>query len=309
MRTALFTSAASAGHVEPPGHPEQGARLEAVTAALATQDLLRLDAPAAEPADVLRCHSEAYLERIRDGLPARGHAMLDADTYLGPGSWKAALHGAGGAAAAVDLVLSGKGARAFVATRPPGHHANRETAMGFCLLNNVAIAARRALDHHGAGRVAIVDFDVHHGNGTQDIFWDEPRVLFVSSHQMPLWPGTGAASEIGAHGQIVNVPLDPGSGGARMRAAYERAVFPRITAHRPDLILVSAGFDAHADDPLANLMWREDDYAWLTRRLCALADGLCGGRLVSVLEGGYDLGALGRSVAVHVDALREGGDG
>ncbi len=309
MVTAFVTSPAAAAHVEPPGHPERRARLDAVRDALAGMDLARSEGPPAEVADLLRCHPQRYLDRIAAAVPAAGHAMLDGDTYLSPGSWRAALSGAGSACAAVDLVLAGDAANAFVATRPPGHHAEREAAMGFCLLGNVAIAAKRALDHHGLGRVAVVDFDVHHGNGTQDLLWDEPRALFVSSHQMPLWPGTGAASETGAHGQILNLPLRPGSGGEAMRAAYEGAVFPRLAAHRPDLILVSAGFDAHADDPLANLAWREADYDWLTRRLCAIAGEVCGGRLVSVLEGGYDLDALGRSVAAHGNALRECGDG
>ena len=309
MPTALVTSTASALHREPPGHPERAARMDAVARALAGMDLARSEAPAAVPADLARCHPERYLARIEAAVPASGWAQLDADTWLSPGSWDAALHGAGGAAAAVDLVLSGAAGNAFVAARPPGHHAERETPMGFCLLGNVAVAAMRALDHHGLDRVAVVDFDVHHGNGTQDLLWDEPRALFASTQQMPLWPGTGAASETGAHGQVVNVPLAPGSGGAAMRAAYRDVVFPRLAAHRPDLILVSAGFDAHADDPLAQLMWDEDDFAWLTRELCGLAEAHCGGRLVSCLEGGYDLGALGRSVAAHVEVLKEHADG
>jgi acetoin utilization deacetylase AcuC-like enzyme len=213
----------------------------------------------------------------------------------------------GGTCAAVDLVLAGDAANAFVACRPPGHHAERETPMGFCLFGNVAIGAQRALDHHGLSRVAIVDFDVHHGNGTQALLWDEARALVVTSQQVPLWPGTGDRSEQGAHGQVVNVPLPPGSGGEAMRAAYEAEVFPRLEAFRPELLLISAGFDAHAADPLADLNWTEADYVWLTERLCDIADAHAGGRVVSALEGGYDLDALAASVAAHVGVLRERG--
>ena len=309
MVTSLHTSPHGHGHVETPGHAEQRLRLTAVEAALAELDLLRLDAPEAEVDDLLRCHPMAYLEGLQSPVPEGEWVGLDADTSLSSGSWTAALHAAGGACAAVDLVLSGAAANAFVATRPPGHHAERATAMGFCLLGHVAIAAMRALDHHGLARVAVLDFDVHHGNGTQDLLWDEPRAFFASSHQMPLYPGTGAPGEVGAHGQVLNVPLSAGTGTAAMRAAWEGEILPRVAAYRPDLILLSAGFDAHADDPLAGLMWHEEDYTWLTRRIVALAAEVCGGRVVSVLEGGYDLGALGRSARAHVEALMEAGYG
>jgi acetoin utilization deacetylase AcuC-like enzyme len=305
MRTAFFTHPDCDQHVEPPGHPEQAARLDAVKAALAGMDLLRLDAPLAERTEIERCHPRSYIDRVTAAIPARPWAALDGDTYLAPGSLTAALRGVGGACAAVDLVLSGEAANAFVATRPPGHHAETDTAMGFCLFGTIAIAAKRALDHHGLSRVAIVDFDVHHGNGTQDLLWDEPRALFVSSHQRPLYPGSGAASETGAAGQIVNMPLREGSGGAEMRRAYTDIAFPRIAAFKPELILVSAGFDAHADDPLAGLNWREEDFRWITREICALAELHCAGRVVSALEGGYDLDALGRSAAAHVTVLKE----
>ena len=222
---------------------------------------------------------------------------------MSPGTLAAAHRAAGGAVRAVDLVLSGEVRNAFVAVRPPGHHAERETTMGFCLFGNIAVAAKHALVHHGLARVAVVDFDVHHGNGTQDLLEDEPRALFVSSHQFPLWPGTGAADETGPHDTILNLPLAPGIGGAEFRRAYEEKVFPRVQAFRPDLILVSAGFDAHRDDPLAELMLDTGDFAWVTERLCDLADTLCGGRLVSCLEGGYNLYALADSVAAHVDVL------
>jgi acetoin utilization deacetylase AcuC-like enzyme len=205
------------------------------------------------------------------------------------------------------MVLSGAASNAFVATRPPGHHAETDTAMGFCLFGTIAIAAKYALDHHKLARVAVVDFDVHHGNGTQDLLWEEPRVLFASSHQMPLYPGSGAAHEVGAHRQIINLPLRAGSSGAEMRAAYDAHIFPRIDAFAPELILVSAGFDAHRADTLANLNWVEDDFAWLTRRICDLADDHCAGRVVSALEGGYDLPALAASAAAHVNVLKERG--
>lgn len=307
MTTAYFHHPSYAAHRTPEGHPERSARIEVVERALASKELDRREAPLAQEADLLRCHPQRYLDRIRGAAPHVGLVQLDPDTWMGPKSLDAALHAVGGVTAAVDLVLDGSAANAFVGCRPPGHHADRETPMGFCLFGNVAIGAKRALDHHGLLRVAVVDFDVHHGNGTQDLLWDEERVLFISSHQMPLWPGTGAAGERGAHGQILNVPLKPGSGGAEMRRAYETVVLPRIAAFEPELILVSAGFDAHADDPLAALEWRERDFAWLTGRICDLAETHAGGRVVSALEGGYDLDALAASVAAHVDVLRERG--
>ena len=224
---------------------------------------------------------------------------------MSPGSVEAARRAVGGAIAAVDAVMAGDVGNAFVAARPPGHHAERETPMGFCLFGTVAIAAKHALDHHGLSRVAVVDFDVHHGNGTQDLLWEEPRAVFFSSHQSPLWPGTGAESERGAHDTIFNIPLEPDSGGATMRAAYEGRVFPILSALKPELILISAGFDAHMADPLAQLRWQTEDFAWITGRLCDLAEEMCQGRVVSVLEGGYDLDALAASVAAHVDVLME----
>ena len=307
MTTAVYHHGAFRGHVTPPGHPEQVARLDAVAAGLAGLDVLQIAAPLAEDADILRCHPAAYLARVRAASPLQGWAQLDGDTYLSPGSVEAALRAVGGACAAVDVVLAGQVSNAFLAARPPGHHAETQTAMGFCVFGTVAIAAKRALDHHGLSRVAIVDFDVHHGNGTQDLIWDEARCFFASSHQMPLYPGSGAASEVGAHGQIVNVPLREGSGGGVMSAAYEARVFPALAAWKPDLILISAGFDAHADDPLAGLEWQAEDYAWLTGRICDVADAVCQGRVVSCLEGGYDLDALTLSVAAHMGVLQERG--
>jgi acetoin utilization deacetylase AcuC-like enzyme len=299
----LYTDPAFAGHVTPPGHPERVDRLRAVEAGLQGLALLRAKAQMAPLDEVTRCHPRAYADRVAAAVPVEGWAQLDGDTYLSPGSLEAALRAVGGAGAAVDAVLGGVDTTAFVACRPPGHHAETATAMGFCLFGTVAIAAKRALDHHGLSRVAIVDFDVHHGNGTQDLLWDEPRCLFASSHQMPLYPGTGSPHEVGAHGQIVNAPLPEGSGGAQMRQVYDRLIFPRLMAWQPELILISAGFDAHADDPLAGLEWQAEDYAWLTTRICEIAADCAGGRVVSCLEGGYDLGALTESVAAHVGVL------
>lgn len=303
MTTALITHADCLGHETPDGHPEQVARLERILEALKDKDLTRVNAPLVAEDDLLRVHPKSHIEAIRAASPTRGAVPLDADTWMSPGTLAAAHRAAGGAVRAVDLVLSGEMRNAFVATRPPGHHAERETTMGFCLFGNVAVAAKYALDHHGLNRVAVVDFDVHHGNGTQDLLEDEPRAFFSSSHQYPLWPGTGAAHEIGPHDMILNVPLPPRTGGAVFRREYEAKVFPRVRASKPDLILVSAGFDAHRADPLADLMLETEDFRWVTERLCDLADELCGGRLVSCLEGGYDLDALAESVAAHVDIL------
>ena len=307
MTTLLLNSPQSENHLTPPGHPEQVARYAAVQAGLRKLDLLRRDAPIADDEDILRAHPARYLAKLRAASPLAGSAQLDPDTYLSPGSLTAALHAVGGACAAVDAVLSGEVKNAFLAARPPGHHAESESAMGFCLLGTVTIATLRALNHHNLSRIAIVDFDVHHGNGTQDLLWNEPRALFCSSHQMPLYPGTGSPTETGAHGQILNVPLSEATGSGPMREAYESLIFPRISAWKPDLILISAGFDAHQADPLAGLEWQTEDYAWLTHRICDLADAHCAGRVVSCLEGGYDLPALTASVAAHVGVLQERG--
>ena len=304
--TILYTHSDCSDHVETPGHPERVARLQVVQRALAGLNLDRRDAPLATDAEVLRCHPKAYLDRLRAAIPAMGHAMLDGDTYLSPGSLTAALRAVGGVCAAVDAVLAGQARNAFVACRPPGHHAETARAMGFCLFGTVAIAAKRALDHHGLQRVAVLDFDVHHGNGTQDLLWDEARAQFVSSHQMPLYPGSGATSERGAHDQIINLPLRAGSGGDAMRAAW-RPALDRAATFQPQLILISAGFDAHADDPLAQLDWQVEDFRWLTAAICDLADSTCDGRVVSALEGGYDLPALAASCAAHVEELQRRG--
>ena len=250
-----------------------------------------------------RCHPPAYIQAIKESCPASGIARLDADTWLSSGSWEAMLRGAGAATHAVDQVMSGRVRNAFAAIRPPGHHAEQQTAMGFCFFNNAAIAARHAQAVHGIERVAIIDWDVHHGNGTQDIFWSDPSVLYVSTHEMPLYPGTGAADETGAFGTILNVPMQAGDGSEAFRAAFDGVVLPRLHEFRPDFLIISAGFDAHRDDPLGNLQLDEADFAWATRQLMALADVHAHARIVSVLEGGYDLQGLALSVAAHVEAL------
>jgi acetoin utilization deacetylase AcuC-like enzyme len=309
MSVALFTHPACLDHLTPAGHAERVERLRAVLHALASPAFAALDrrtAPPCPEAALLRAHPRAHLDRIAAASPAQGWAMLDPDTFMSPGSAQAALHAAGAVVAAVDSVLTGQARRAFCAIRPPGHHAEATRPMGFCLYSNAAIGALHALEHHRLARVAVVDFDVHHGNGTQDILWSDPRAMFISSQQMPLYPGTGAAEEIGAHGQILNLPLPPGAGGDAMRAAWGGTALPALRAFAPELLIVSAGFDAHADDPLANLEWHEDDFAWLTRALCDLADEVCAGRVVSTLEGGYDLNALAACVAAHVGELMKG---
>ena len=301
MTVILYSHDSARRHVTPDGHPEQVARYDAVMAALEGLPLDRREAPVADDAEVLRCHPAAYLQGLRDAVPQAGTRQIDADSHLSPGSLEPALRAVGGACAAVDAVLAGEARSAFVAMRPPGHHAEAEVSMGFCLFGTVAIAAKRALDHHGLERVAVLDFDVHHGNGTQALLWDEARVLFVSSQQSPLWPGTGAASERGAHGQVVNLPLPPGSDGVLALSEW-RGALAQVRDLAPQLVLISAGFDAHRDDPLAQLEWDDDDYATLTREIL---DAAGGAPVVSCLEGGYDLDALGRSVRAHVDVLLE----
>lgn len=306
--TLLITHPDALKHENPPGHPEQVARLRVILEALSDAPLDRAEAIEATDEQLLRCHPQAYLDRISAAVPTEGWTQLDADTLLSPGTWRAARLAAGAAVQGVDAVMSGGARNVFVAMRPPGHHAETQTPMGFCTLGNVAIAAKHALDVHGVSRVAVVDFDVHHGNGTQDLLWDEDRIRFYSTHQMPLWPGTGAAEETGTSGNIRNIPLPPRSGGETFRAAMEETILPGLEAFAPDLLLISAGFDAHRDDPLAQLNWDTEDFVWATERLCDVADTHCAGRVVSCLEGGYDLDALARAVAAHVDVLRRRGD-
>ena len=309
MPTLLLGHPAALAHQVPMGHPERPDRIRAVERALEDEcfsGLIREQALRAEPETIALTHPEPYIQAIIAAAPREGFVQIDADTSMSPGTLEAALRAVGAAAQAVDEVMAGKVRNAFSAMRPPGHHAERAQAMGFCFFNNVAIAARHAQQAHGAERVAIVDWDVHHGNGTQDIFWGDPSVLYCSTHEMPLYPGTGATSERGEHNTIVNAPLRAGDGGERFREAFETVILPQVEAFRADLILISAGFDAHWRDPVANLQLTEADFAWATRKLMAIADRRCGGRVVSLLEGGYDLEGLARSVAAHVKALMRG---
>ena len=305
MKTALITHADCLTHVTPPGHPEQVARLQHILHALEPLDLNRVTAPLAADDDLVRVHPQSYIDMLRDALPTDGFKQLDGDTHMSPGSLDAAYRAAGGVIRAVDMVIRGDAPNAFVAVRPPGHHAETETPMGFCLFGNVALGAKHALDFHGLSRVAVVDFDVHHGNGTQDLLWDERRALTITSQQMPLWPGTGRRDETGAYDNVINIPLPQHSDGAHMRQVYQAEVFPKLRDFKPEIILISAGFDAHRDDPLAELNWDTDDFAWLAQEICAIAATICQGRVVSVLEGGYDLAALAASAKAHVEQLCE----
>ena len=303
--SALITHEDCLEHLTPTGHPEQVARLEYILDALKEINLLRVSAPMAADDDILRIHPLEYISYLKGSLPQTGYKSLDGDTHISSGSLTAAYRAAGGVLRAIDLVLSGEAKNAFVAVRPPGHHAETQTAMGFCLFGNVALGAKHALDFHGLKRVAVIDFDVHHGNGTQELLWDESRCLTFTSQQMPLWPGTGSKEEQGNFNNIVNIPLPPGSSGVLMREKYEMLVFPALHEFKPELILISAGFDAHEADPLAELNWATEDFSWLTERICKIASDCCGGRLVSTLEGGYDLEALAESVKAHVIKLCE----
>lgn len=303
----LYTHPACLQHDPGPGHAERPARLRAVLQALDHDRyaaLDRVEAPRVTREQLLRVHDAAHIDYILASDPQEGTQRLDEDTLMSPGSVEAALRAAGATVAAVDSVLGGDGLRAFCAVRPPGHHATRDQAMGFCLFNNVAVAAAHALVAHGLKRVAIADFDVHHGNGTQAIFEHDRRVLFVSSHQSPLYPDSGREDERGV-GNIVNGTLSPGAGSHEFRELWDQQLLPRIHAFKPQLILISAGFDAHRDDPLADIRLGHDDYAWITERLLALAYAHANGRLVSTLEGGYDLAALATSASAHVSALME----
>ncbi|MBI1203516.1 MAG: histone deacetylase family protein [Rhodopseudomonas sp.] len=309
MSTLLISHPACLDHVTPPGHPERPDRMRAVEQALEDERfhmLAREQAPMADGDIVSLAHPLEYFEAIRRASPSEGMVRIDADTTMSPGSFEAALRGAGGAALAVDEVMNQKAANAFVATRPPGHHAETAKPMGFCFFNNAAIAARYAQKRYDVERAAIVDFDVHHGNGSQDIFWSSDSVMYCSTHEMPLYPGTGAVSETGEHNMIVNAPLRAGDGGVQFREAFETVILPRLRDFRPDLLIISAGFDAHTRDPLANLNLVEADYTWVTQRLMQIADESAQGRIVSILEGGYDLQGLARSAAAHVTALMRG---
>lgn len=300
-----MTHPTSLEHDTGPGHPERIDRVRAVQGRLSGpefDDLIRREAPRGSIWDIKRVHDDDYIQSVFAAVPEDGYGHLDADTVLSPNSGEAALYAVGGVCAAVDAVLAGEADNAFCALRPPGHHAERDRAMGFCLFNNIAIAAFHALEQDGIERVAVMDFDVHHGNGTQQAFWDHKNVFFASTHQMPCYPGTGAERERGKYGNIVNAPLPPGSGGEDFRDAFG-FIRPALKDFAPDVLLISAGFDAHAADPLAELNFHEPDYAWITDELLVIAAATAQGRVVSVLEGGYDLPALADSVAVHVKAL------
>ena len=306
MRTGIFTHPACLAHDTGLGHPECADRLRAVLRGIEQEDFIYLDrreAPQASREQIERVHGAAFVSTLLQHIPAEGLRHIDGDTVVSPQSGEAALRAAGAVCAAVDAVLDGSLRHAFCAVRPPGHHAEPEQAMGFCLFNNVAIGALQARARHGLQRVAVVDFDVHHGNGTQTMCGADPGLFYASTHQWPLYPGTGSARERGVCGNVLNLPLPPGAGSAEFRSAVEHRLLPALDGFAPELVLISAGFDAHADDPLANLNLLDTDFGWVTEKLCQVADRHAKGRVVSTLEGGYNLDALGRSAALHVKAL------
>lgn len=311
MTTRLYEHPIFLEHLTPPGHPERPDRLRSLAIALQHPNFERLDrkqAPQANEDAVLLAHPEEHLIAIMRSIPEEDGEInqIEADTYASPKSLQAGLTGVGAAMAAVDDVFSGRADNVFVAARPPGHHTEKSTAMGFCFFNNAAISARHAQRTYGAERIAIVDWDVHHGNGTQDIFWDDPSVLFCSTHQMPLYPGTGAKDERGAHNTIVNAPLSPNTGSDHFREAFKSRVLPALNDFRPDLIIISAGFDAHHRDPLAQINLVGEDFDWATGRLLEVADRSAKNRVVSLLEGGYDLEGLAESAGMHILRMMKG---
>jgi acetoin utilization deacetylase AcuC-like enzyme len=307
MATLLISHPSFLEHDTGPYHPERSDRLRAIAAALNDADFAgqpRLQAPVASHEELTRVHPDDYVEAILRIRPGPGERVqVDGDTVMSGGSAQAVLHAAGAAIAGVDAVMTGRVRTAFAAVRPPGHHASPDVPGGFCLFNSVAIGARHAQARYGAERVAIVDFDVHHGQGTQAVVEPDPSLFYASSHQYPLYPGTGFASETGVANNVVNVPLSPGSGGSLFRAAWRDRILPALDRFTPDLVIVSAGFDAHTADPLAQLEVETEDFVWLTEELLAIADRHANGRLVSMLEGGYDLDALAESVSTHVRSL------
>jgi acetoin utilization deacetylase AcuC-like enzyme len=305
MATLLYTHPACLEHDPGKHHPESPARLRAVLDAFDAPEFARLDrreAPEAALDDISRVHPRRFVERLLGAVPMTGHIGIDADTIICPASGRAALRAAGAVVAAVDAVVAGEADNAFCAVRPPGHHAEPGRAMGFCLFNNVAIGALRAREAHGLERVAVIDFDVHHGNGTQARFYEDPSLFYASTHQFPLYPGTGGRDETGV-GNVVNVPLRPLAGSREFRLGFGREILPALDAFRPQMVLISAGFDAHRNDPLAQLALEESDYTWVTEQLLAIAQQHAGGRVVSTLEGGYDLAALAASAAAHLRVL------
>ncbi|MCZ7446012.1 histone deacetylase family protein [Agrobacterium rhizogenes] len=311
MATRLYEHPIFLEHITPPGHPERPDRLRSLNIALEHPNFERLErkeAPQANEDAVLLAHPEEHLLSVMRQVPEEEGEInrIESDTYLSPKSLQAALTGIGAAMAAVDDVFTGAADNVFVAARPPGHHAETAKAMGFCLFNNVAIAARHAQKKHGAERIAIIDWDVHHGNGTQDIFWNDTSVLFCSTHQMPLYPWSGDKNETGAKNNIVNAPLSPNTGSDHFREAFKSRVLPAIADFSPDLILISAGFDAHHRDPLAQINLVGEDFDWATGRLLEMADKYASNRVVSLLEGGYDLEGLAESAAMHILRMMKG---
>lgn len=310
MSTLVYSHPIFLNHDTGFGHPECPDRLRSIESALdgpIFETLMRIEAPIGSTAQILTTHPQEHFDRVFQAIPEVGSGYIDGDTVVSADSGKAALYAVGAVCDAVDQVITAKADNAFCALRPPGHHAEKNRAMGFCLFNNVAIAANHARLHYSVERIAIIDFDVHHGNGTQDIFYNDANVLYASTHQMPLYPGTGSRAEIGA-GNIFNAPLPAGAGSLDFKNAMTELIFPAIHAFKPELILISAGFDAHRADPLASLNFSDQDFSWITRELMALADQYCSGKIVSMLEGGYDLSALGSSTAAHVNELMLCGD-
>jgi acetoin utilization deacetylase AcuC-like enzyme len=309
MTTLLYSHPICVEHDTGPGHPERGARVEAVLRALADpafDALARRDAPEAAREQIERVHPAAYVDAVLAAIPETGTAHMDGDTVVSPASAQAAFRAAGAVTAAVDAIMAGEADNAFCAIRPPGHHAEPDRAMGFCLFSNAAIGALHARARYNCHRIAVCDFDVHHGNGTQAAFWDDPDLMLLCTHQMPLYPGSGAATERGCDGNIVNVPLSPGAGSEEFREAWRNIVIPRLRAFDPDFVFISAGFDAHYADPLAGLNFHEDDFAWATTEVLHVAEHAARGRVVSTLEGGYDLEALAACSRAHVGALMKG---
>ncbi len=306
MTLTLYYHETSLAHDTGAEHPENIRRMEALRALFGEEPYKNLPRGAVQKAaeeQILRAHPYTYLQKLQKAVPQSGYALLDADTILSPASLDAAFYAAGAACAAVDDVMEGKTRRAFCAVRPPGHHAEPERAMGFCLFNNIFIAARHAQEAHGTGKIAIVDFDVHHGNGTDAMTRrHDGSIFFISSHQHPLWPMTGLEED--NEDCVMNLILPAASGSERFRTLYETKVFPALNRFAPELVLISAGFDAHRDDPLAQLALETEDFGWVTRELCAIADRHAQGRVISVLEGGYNIAALRESVAAHLDGLR-----
>ncbi|MDA8803598.1 histone deacetylase family protein [Amylibacter sp.] len=308
MKTAYLTHSDYDLHLTPAGHPEQVDRLSVINERLSKpefNDLHKLTSPMGTNEQVTLCHPESYVNYIKNSCPSEGSIALDGDTHVSTESSNSAMRAVGAVCEAVDLVLNGKAKNAFCASRPPGHHAEKSKPMGFCLFGTIAIAAKYAMKTHRLSRVAIIDFDVHHGNGTQDLVWDDPNIMFISSQQMPLWPGTGFENETGAFNNIINYPLKPEMDGQDLINAYKKEILEKVSEFKPEMLFISAGFDAHKNDPLANLNFSTDDFRIITKLLCEFADNYCKGRVVSTLEGGYDLPSLAECVAAHVKVLME----